>query len=52
MHCGSGLSIWLNARQPDFAQVTGLERFVGILIGVAADCLLIIFWPLKGDKQQ
>ena len=30
----------------------GLERFVGILIGVAADCLLIIFWPLKGDKQQ
>jgi len=30
----------------------GLERLVGILIGVAADCLLIIFWPLKGDKQQ
>jgi uncharacterized membrane protein YccC len=30
----------------------GLERFVGILIGVAADCLLIISWPLKGDKQQ
>jgi uncharacterized membrane protein YccC len=30
----------------------GLERFVGILIGVAADCLLIVFWPLKGDKRQ
>ena len=30
----------------------GLERLVGILIGVAADCLLIIFWPLEGDKQQ
>jgi uncharacterized membrane protein YccC len=30
----------------------GLERFVGILIGVAADCWLIVFWPLKGDKQQ
>jgi uncharacterized membrane protein YccC len=30
----------------------GLERFVGILIGVAADCLLIVFWRLKGDKQQ
>jgi uncharacterized membrane protein YccC len=30
----------------------GLERFVGILIGVAADCLLIVIWPLKGDKQQ
>jgi uncharacterized membrane protein YccC len=30
----------------------GLERFVGILIGVAADCFLIISWPLKGDKQQ
>ena len=30
----------------------GVERFVGILIGVAADYLLIISWPLKGDKQQ
>ena len=29
----------------------GLERFVGILIGVAADCLLIVFWPLEGAKQ-
>jgi hypothetical protein len=30
----------------------GLERFVGIFIGVAADCLLIIFWPLQEEKQQ
>ena len=30
----------------------GLERFVGILIGVVADCLLLVFWPLKGDQQQ
>jgi uncharacterized membrane protein YccC len=30
----------------------GLERLVGILIGVAADCLLIIFWPLNADRQQ
>ena len=30
----------------------GLERFVGILIGVAADCGLIVFWPLKGDKRR
>jgi uncharacterized membrane protein YccC len=30
----------------------GLERFVGILIGIAAHCLLVVFWPLKGDEQQ
>jgi uncharacterized membrane protein YccC len=30
----------------------GLERFVGILIGVVADCWLIVLWPLKGDKQR
>ena len=30
----------------------GLERFVGILIGIAAQCLLIVLWPLKGDEQQ
>jgi uncharacterized membrane protein YccC len=30
----------------------GLERFVGILIGVAADGLLIVFWPLRGDQQR
>jgi uncharacterized membrane protein YccC len=30
---------------------TGLERFVGILIGVVADCCLIVSWPLKGDKR-
>jgi uncharacterized membrane protein YccC len=30
----------------------GLERLVGILIGVAADWLLIVLWPLKGDLQQ
>ena len=30
----------------------GLERLVGILIGIAVPCLLIVFWPLKGDKQQ
>jgi uncharacterized membrane protein YccC len=30
----------------------GLERFVGIIIGVAADCWLFACWPLKGDKQQ
>jgi uncharacterized membrane protein YccC len=30
----------------------GLERFVGILIGIAAQCLLILFWPLKGDEQH
>ena len=30
----------------------GLERFVGILIGIAAHCLLIVFWPLTGDEQQ
>jgi uncharacterized membrane protein YccC len=30
----------------------GLERFVGILIGVAADCLLIVSWPLKGDNSN
>jgi uncharacterized membrane protein YccC len=30
----------------------GLERLVGILIGIAALCLLIVFWPLKADKQQ
>jgi uncharacterized membrane protein YccC len=30
----------------------GLERFVGILIGVAANCLLIVFWPLRGDQQR
>ena len=28
----------------------GLERFVGVLIGIAAHCLLIVFWPLKGDE--
>jgi uncharacterized membrane protein YccC len=28
----------------------GLERFVGILIGIAAQCLLIVLWPLKGDE--
>lgn len=30
----------------------GLERLVGILIGIAVPCLLIVFWPLEGDKQQ
>jgi uncharacterized membrane protein YccC len=30
----------------------GLERFVGILIGAAVDCWLIVCWPLKGDKRQ
>jgi uncharacterized membrane protein YccC len=30
----------------------GLERFVGIVIGIATHCLLIVFWPLKGDEQQ
>lgn len=30
----------------------GLERLVGILIGIAASCLLIVFWPLRGDQQQ
>jgi uncharacterized membrane protein YccC len=30
----------------------GLERFVGILIGVAADCLLILSWPLTEGKRQ
>jgi uncharacterized membrane protein YccC len=30
----------------------GLERFVGILIGIAAQCLLIVLWPLKGDEPQ
>jgi uncharacterized membrane protein YccC len=29
-----------------------LERFVGVLIGIAAHCLLIFFWPLKEDEQQ
>jgi uncharacterized membrane protein YccC len=30
----------------------GLERFVGILIGVAAGCWLIVFWPLKVDRVR
>lgn len=30
----------------------GLERLVGILIGIAASCLLIVSWPLKADRQQ
>jgi uncharacterized membrane protein YccC len=30
----------------------GLERLIGILIGIAASCLLIVCWPLKGDRQQ
>jgi hypothetical protein len=30
----------------------GLERFVGILIGVAADSLLILSWPLTEGKRQ
>jgi uncharacterized membrane protein YccC len=30
----------------------GLERFVGVIIGIAALCLLIVFWPLQGDKQR
>jgi uncharacterized membrane protein YccC len=30
----------------------GLERFVGVLIGIAAHYLLIVFLPLKGDEQQ
>ena len=30
----------------------GLDRFLGILIGIAVLCWVIVFWPLKGDKQQ
>lgn len=30
----------------------GLERFVGIVIGIAADCWLFACWPLKGHEQQ
>jgi uncharacterized membrane protein YccC len=48
-----GLLITLVQGPGPITDVTpGLERLVGIVIGIAALCLLIVLWPLKGDKPQ